>query len=112
MPTKTRHDLVKRALQKLRIVSANEEPNAEDAALVSDIYATLRLELAARGIAGMEAETVPQDSIEAMAGLLAVLSSADFGIAMDDMAESRARKRLYAITGVPYSGEPVQANYF
>lgn len=112
MPTKTKLDLVKRALQKLRIVAAGEEPSAEDAVLVGDVYASLRLELANHGVGGFEPDAIPLDAFEGLADLLAVRSAPDFGIqtSRDDLI--RALQRVYATTGVPYSGEPVKAVYF
>jgi len=112
MATKTKADLVKRALQKLQIVSATEEPSAADAVLAGDMYDTLRLELVTQGIGALMPNAVPQAMFEAMAEYLARRCAEDFGMGADEASEMRARKRLYAVAGTPYSGDPVEAKYF
>ena len=112
MTERNKAQVVKRALQRLFVVAGTEEPKAEDAQLVSDIYDVLRLELADSGIGGVEPNSVPLNLFEGVAALLAARSANDFGI-----TESAARleaegwQRCNSAASF-YTGAPAKLNTY
>ncbi|MFN7611675.1 MAG: hypothetical protein ACK5QX_12205 [bacterium] len=112
MASKTKAETVKRALQRLNIVSASENPNAQDADLVGGIYDVLRLELQDSGIAGVEANVVPLNMFEGMAALLAGRSAGDFGLMDRAMSlEAEGWRRVNAASSI-YSGHSAELNTY
>lgn len=109
---KTKAQLVKRALQKIFVLSASEEPKAEDAQLVSDIWASVRLELVSHRVGGLLDNSIPDDGFEAVADYLAQCIAPDFGIPTDAGAKKSALGRVFLAMGMGYSGKVLKTEFF
>jgi hypothetical protein len=108
---KTMVDLTSRALQKLRIIGAEESPAAADAALVQLVYQAKLQELELRGVAAFAYNAIPDAYFEALAHWLAASVAVDFG-RMDYEDDETALRKLRRATAKPYIGDPEPINYF
>lgn len=109
----SRQALVKRALQKLKVLAAGQTPSAEDAELVDDEIVPVLSDLSKRGIYPFgDPDQIEDDAFVHLAGILANSVAGDFGRDSDEnvrlMAEARLRE-LYAET---LSGQPLKVDYF
>ena len=109
---KTKAQLVKRALQKIFVVSGTEEPKAEDAQLVSDIWTSVRAELVAQRVAGLSDNSIPNDGFEAVADYLAQCIGPDFGLPMNEDAKKAALGRVFMAMGTGYTGQVLRTDFF
>ena len=121
MSVRTRQDLAKRALQKLRKLEAQEEVAAEDFAILDDVYANKFDELTSRDLTYWPVDEIPSEAFEDMARIIADEVSADFGvptpIEMDENGAQvsmgvRGIRGLRRIMQTQKSGLPAQALYF
>lgn len=110
--TKTRDQLVDRALEKLGVVGSGQSAEAEDQARVDSVVDATLGDLAARRIIYVANEdAIPVEWFEWLADLLADNVAEDFGRVRD------ATKRLYAesmlrnlVAGMP-TYEPLKVEY-
>lgn len=109
---RTRNDIIKRALQRLRIIPAGEQPNADDGALVADVWVSVRQELVNAGVSIVSDNSIPDDLFEGCADLLAARVATDFGVAAMPDAEAAAYRKIFKMGGDQYDGSRVQATYF
>lgn len=110
---RSREDLVKRALQKLRVVGAGQAPEAEDYQLVDAAVPSVLSELSKRNIYPYgDPDQLEDDAFEHLATCLAQACADDFGVAADEGIRIRAENRLREITAETLSYQPLQATYF
>src|SRR5690606_24761624 len=111
--SKTRAELVTRALEKIRVVGSGQTASAEDAQLVDKIVDPLMEDLAARGIFQWgDEDDLPEAAFEHLAWLLGNLAAPDFGKPEDDAKRRMMEARLRLLDSATLSGEPVRAEYF
>lgn len=111
--TKSREELVNRALAKLKVVAAGQSPSAEDAQVVDEMVEPTLSELAARSIyAYGDPDQIEDECFESLAIILAQACAEDFGLAGDDGKRIRAENRVREIGAETLSGQPVQSEYF
>jgi hypothetical protein len=111
--TKSREDLVNRALQKLKVVAAGQQPSAEDAQVVDDMVEPTLSELAARSIyAYGDPDQIEDECFESLAIVLAQACAEDFGVTGDETKRIRAENRLREIGAETLSGQPVKSEYY
>jgi len=110
---KTREELVTRALAKLKVVAAGQQPSAEDAKVVDDMLEPTLAELAARKIYGYgDPDQIEDECFESLATILAQACAEDFGVAGDSGKRIEAERRLREIGAETLSGQPLQATYY
>lgn len=106
---KTRLDLVVAALRLLRVLRADEnQPTAEDTALVDAAYTGLYAELQNVGVAYWPEDEVPVLVIRPLARMLAAECSGEFG---KSYQSEDAFDRLCAAAAKPWSGDNIQGEY-
>lgn len=111
--TKSREDLVLRALQKLKVVAAGQQPSAEDAQVVDDMVEPTLAELSVRNIyAYGDPDQIEDECYESLATILAQACAEDFGVAGDDGKRIRAENRLREIGAETLSGQPLKVDYY
>ena len=113
MATKTRDQLVDRALQKLMIVGSGQSPDAEDQELVDGIVDATLGDLQERNVVLIEDdEAIPASVFEWVADCLADNAAADFGKPRDPQKVMYAENRLKKISSIPQTYEPLRSEYF
>lgn len=111
--TKTRAQLVTRALQKLGIVGEGQSENADDAAQVDASVDAVLADLAARGIIDIAAEDQIEVAVfEWLAICLAGMVAMDFGNSFDPALVERAEYKLRVITSAGPTYETMKVDYF
>lgn len=106
---RTRRDLIKRALQRIRVLRAGESPTQVQEDDASLEYDTLYAELGIYGVAFWDVDNIPVSVFGPLSMLLAAQLAPTFG---KDYGAGDAMFRLYAVAAKPWSGEPVKADYF
>lgn len=110
---KTREDLVLRALQKLKVVAAGQQPSAEDAQVVNDMVEPTLAELSARSIyAYGDPDQIEDECFEHLATILAQTCAEDFGVTGDPARRRMAENTLREIGAETLSYQPQRAEYF
>lgn len=111
--TKSREQLVNRALQKLKVVAAGQQPSAEDAQVVNDMVEPTLAKLSAKSIyAYGDPDQIEDECFEDLATVLAQTCAEDFGVSGDDGKRMRAENSLREIGAETLSYQPAQAEYF
>ncbi len=111
--TKTREDLVTRALSKLGAIGAGQTPSAEDAAVVDGVVEPVMDDLASRGIYSWgDPDELDDDAFEHLAQVLSVAVARDFGLPSDEMARLAAESRLRQLNPTVLSGQPQTTEYY
>src|ERR1044071_7428246 len=97
--SKTRDQLIERALNKLGAIGAGQSPSAEDAALLAASVDPVMSDLASRGIYSWgDPDNLDDDAFEHLAEVLAVAVARDFGKEADETKRLMAESRLRQIT--------------
>ncbi len=111
--TKTRQELIARALHKLGAIGAGQSPSAEDAALVDNEIEPVMADWLARGIyAWGDPAQVEDDAFVHLADILANSVARDFGKPQDETLRMMAESRLRQLEMVVLSGQPQKVEYF
>lgn len=111
--TKTRQQLVTRALQKLSVLAAGQTASAEDAQLVLDEIPPVMDDLAQRDIFSWgDPDQIEDAAFVHLADILANSVAADFGKPQDETLRLTAEKRLRALRLSMLSGQQQTAEYF
>lgn len=102
-PTRSRQQLVDRALRVLGVVPAGQTPDADDRLVVDEFVEPLLARLDAEGITTIpDAEQIPAAQFLDVAILLAAAAAADFGLAalpQNDPMQSEIRLRTVVSVG-------------
>lgn len=111
--TKTRAELINRALQELRVVASGQPAAAEDAAFVDTEIDAVMADLAARAIYywGDDNE-IPDEAFSHLGVLVAMASAGAFGQSPDETRRLLAEQRLRNLTLYSLSGQRQTAEYF
>lgn len=114
MPTtKTRAELVERALQRLGEVGAGEAPSAEDSALCDGMFEPVMENLQARGIFAVGDENeLPAAVFEWLSVCLADAVAIDFGKSPDMAQRKAAEREIRAVQESQPSYETLRVKYF
>ena len=111
--TKTRDELVDRALQKLMVVGAGQSPDAEDQELVDSVVDSTIFDLQQRNIVVINDDNaIPVEVFEWVADILADGSAGFFGKPRNPQLVLYAEQRLNKITAASPSYLPAQNEYF
>ncbi len=111
--TKTREQLIDRALLELGVVAAGQVANAEDSAVIEAAIDPVMAELSSRGVYNYgDPDSFEDDAFDMLAVCLANARAVAFGKAEDESARTRAETRLRLLNGVYRSGQPLKAEYF
>ena len=118
--TRTRRDLIDRALSELGVIAAGQTPSAEDVSAVDQLVDAVLDELSTREIVYVDdpGETGPTGgAIEPgvflpVASWLANVASPDFGGQYSPDIEAALEIRLRRITSARPTFEPMQAEHF
>lgn len=111
--TKTREQLVERALRKLGALPAGQSAAPEDANLVDDEIEPLMADLAQRSIyAWGDPDQIDDAAFIHLADILANSVSRVFGVPQDENARRAAENRLKLLDTQYLSGQPLKVEYF
>lgn len=103
-PTRSRRQLVERALRVLNVVPAGQTPDEDDYAVVDEFVEPLLARLDGESITTIpDANAIPAAQFLDVAILLADVAKADFGLAalpQDDPTNSEMRLRTVVSVGV------------
>lgn len=111
--TKTRAELVIRALRKLLVVGSGQSPEDEDVELVDGVVDATLADLAARRVVYVANEDEIDVAVfEPLADILADNVAADFGKAKNPAMVDLAEMKLKAITATEPTYETLRNDYF
>jgi hypothetical protein len=111
--TRTRDQLVNRALQELRVVGAGQSAAAEDTSFVNDEVEPLMADLASRAIYYWgEDNEVPDEAFSHLAVLLANSVAGAFGQSQSEEKRLLAERRLRNLNLYSLSGQTASTEYF
>lgn len=111
--TKTRAELVVRALRKLLVVGSGQSPEDEDVALVDGVVDSTLADLASRGVVYVANEDEIDVAVfEWIADCLSDNVAADFGKARNPAMVEYAEGRLRVITSTRPTYEVLKSEYF
>ena len=111
--SKTKDELIARALVKLLVIGAGQSPDAEDAACVDDAVDGVLADLAARGVADVvDADDIPIAWFENIAEILAQSVANDFGAQRDDTRIALAEMALRRKNASSATSEAQRVEYF
>jgi hypothetical protein len=93
--TKTRDELIARALVKLHVIGSGQSPDAEEAASVDEAIDGILGDLAAREVVEVpDDDAIPSEWFEDIAEIVAQTCAQDFGKAKDRDAIALAERSL------------------
>jgi len=111
--SKTREDLVNRALRKLGVLAAGQAPSAEDYAVVDDEVIPVLSDLSKRGVYPLgDPDEIEDDAFIYLADILANSVAADFGKQQDEAVRMGAERRLRELMAETLSYQPQQVEFF
>jgi len=111
--TKTRSELVNRALQKLKVVGAGQTASAEDSQFVNDELEPVMSDLAVRNIfVWGDPDEIDDAAFVHLADILANSVAGDFGQAQDETVRLYAEKRLRELNLYSLSGQRQTSEYY
>jgi hypothetical protein len=111
--SKTREDLIARALRKLGVVGAGQSPSAEDSQAVDDEIEPVMADLAARGIyAWGNPDEIDDEAFVHLAAILGNSVANDFGKPEDEAKREYAEMRLKLLDVKTLSGQPLKTVYY
>lgn len=110
---KSREDLVRRALGRLRVLAAGQTPSAEDAKLVDDQINSVLADLSDRSIYSVgDPDQIEDSAFQHLSVFLANAVAEDFGTTPNVEAAMLAERSLRHITAQTLSGQRQTAEYF
>jgi hypothetical protein len=111
--SKTRAQLVARALHKLGVIGAGQAPSAEDAALVDTEIGPVMADLAVRNVYQWgDEDEIDDAAFVHLADVVANSVAPDFGQPQDEVKRISAENRLRLLDPQMLSGQPVKVEYF
>lgn len=110
--TKSREDLISRALEELGVIAAGQTASAEDAQTIDNEIGPVLSDLATREIYTWgDPDQIEDDAFVHLAVLLANSKARVFGSQPSEQVRLLAERRLRALTVVVLSGQPQQVEY-
>jgi hypothetical protein len=111
--SKSREDLVNRALHKNGALPAGQAAAPEDYQIVNDALEPVMSDLATRQVWQWgDPDQIDEDAFEQLAFLLANTTAEDFGRQQDENRRLAAEARLRQLNVTFLSGQPQTAEYF
>lgn len=111
--SRSREQLVARALNRLGVIGSGQIPEAEDAKVVDDVIEPILSDLATRDIWQWgDPDVIDDDAFEHLAKLLANAVARNFGAQEDEQQRLLVEARLRELKPVFLSGQPQQTEYF
>lgn len=111
--TKTRTELVNRALKELGVVGAGQTASAEDFDEIDKAVEPVMSDLATRDIwVWGDPDEYDDDAFDHLAVLLANARARGFGVQPDEQKRLLAEARLRGLKPTILSGQPQQIEYF
>ena len=111
--TKTREELVERALRKLGALPAGQSAAPEDASLVDDEIDPLMQDLSQRGIYQWgDPDEIDDAAFIHLADILANSVARVFGVQQDEGLRISAENRLRLLDTQMLSGQPLKVDYY
>lgn len=111
--TKTRVQLVERALRKLGALPAGQSAAPEDALVVDDEIDGLMADLAERNIyVWGDPDQIEEAAFVHLADILANSVARTFGVQQDEVVRRAAESRLKLLDPQFLSGQPLKVEYF
>ncbi len=111
--TKTRNDLVNRALKELGVVGSGQTAEAEDYDEIDDAVEPVMSDLATRDIwVWGDPDQYDDDAFDHLAVLLANARARAFGVQPDEQKRRLAEARLRGLKPTILSGQPQPIEYF
>lgn len=111
--SKTREQLVERALRKLGVLAAGQSAAPEDAQVVDAEIEPLMQDLAARNIyVWGDPDEIDDAAFIHLADILANSVARIFGAQQDEMVRVSAENRLRLLDTQVLSGQPLRVEYF
>lgn len=116
--TKTRADLVVRALRVLGQIGEGQNPGAEDVATVDQLVDPTLLELAEREIVTIaDSDEIPSESFLALGYVLALKAAPEFGVLGQELLDitafaQKAEADLLDMTRSRPTYQPQEISYF
>lgn len=108
---RTRADLVVRALDKLGVTAAGQNPAAEDYALIDDQVDSVLDSLAAQEIYAADPDAIALDAYQSLAEVLAEACRPDFGQPPSPDTTEMARRVLKRISSAKPTREVMVSEY-
>lgn len=111
--TKTRAELVNRALGRLGVVGAGQTVSSEDYDTVDDLVDAVLLDLAARRVYIVDdEEEIPTEASEYIAAILAQAAAMDFQKQTQPQVIEWAERKLRQLSAPLPTGEVLVAKYY
>ena len=111
--TKSREQLVSRALEELGVLAAGQAPSAEDAQTIDDEIDPVLEDLASRNIYTYgDLDSIDDNAFVHLAILLANSKAKVFGSMPDEGVRMLAETRLRMLTPAVVSGQPIRVEYY
>ena len=111
--SKSRQQLITRALQKLKVLASGQQPSAEDAKVIDDEIVPVLSDLSKRNIYPFgDPDNIEDDAFVHLADILANSVAADFGQQQSEEIRLMAESRLRVLGAETLSGQPLQIDYF
>lgn len=117
MTTHTKADLIKRVMRDLGLISAEEQPSAEDSALVEQSITSVASLLAAKGVKIWNGSDVviPDEYLTPLSHRVAISVAPAFGLGTiaDSLSAIReAERELRILSAKAATGSVAEAEYF
>jgi len=111
--TKTREELVARALKKLKVVGAGQTASSAVTQSVDQMVGPIMSDLSVRGVFSWgDEDELPDEAFEHLAGILANAAAPDFGKQADEQLRILLESRLRLLNGAVYSGQTLKTTYY
>lgn len=111
--TKSRQELIERALEELGVKAAGVTPAAEDVAVIDDEIDPVMSDLATRDIWQWgSSDEFDEDAFVHLAKLLANSKARVFGVSPDETVRLMSEARLRQLNVLSLSGQHQTAEYF
>lgn len=108
---KTSDELATRALREATLIGADENPSASDLAFAKETAKAKLATMTTLGQVAFSGESVPDDAFVPFARVVAMELCQAFGKAPTPVMAAGMRE-LLAVSARPYSGFPVEADYY
>lgn len=111
--TKSRQELIDRALEELGVISAGQTASAEDVAVIENEIDVVMSDLSTRDVYQWgDPDEFDNDAFIHLALILANSKARPFGVPYDDNLRLRCEARLRQLQPILLSGQPQSVDYY
>lgn len=111
--TKSRQDLIERALEELGVIASGQDASAEDVAVIENEIDPVMSDLATRDIWQWgDSDEFDEDAFIHLAKLVAYSKARVFGVVPDETARLMGERRLRELNVTTLSGQRQTAEYY